>query len=134
MLQAEVESSRHSLLEHLRDLVASYASQQPVRQVAVVGNAPMSADAERARLIDSSDLVFRINAMALDTPSGPPNVGSRCHVVILSRYARITPWTFEDYRRRLTEEEQEQVDAGIAQLHALKSAERNLFFGFGGTD
>ena len=40
----------------------------------------------------------------------------------------------EDYRRRLSEDEQEQVDAGIAQLHALKSAERNLFFGFGGAD
>lgn len=36
----------------------------------------------------------------------------------------------EGYRRRLTPEEQEQVDAGIAAIHAQKSAERDLFFGF----
>ncbi|HYI48755.1 MAG TPA: hypothetical protein VEX35_09860 [Allosphingosinicella sp.] len=38
----------------------------------------------------------------------------------------------EDYRRTLSPEEQEQVDLGIATIHAQKSAERDRFFGFGG--
>jgi hypothetical protein len=38
----------------------------------------------------------------------------------------------EDYRRRLTREEQDQVDEGLARMHAIKSADRDRFFGMGG--
>ena len=40
----------------------------------------------------------------------------------------------EEYRRRLAFDEQAQVDDGLARMHAIKSAERDTFFGFGGQD
>ena len=38
----------------------------------------------------------------------------------------------KNYRRTLSPDEQEQVDLGIATIHAQKSGERDQFFGFGG--
>lgn len=79
--------------------LASYAARRPVRKVAVVGNAPLAPCRERADDLDSSDLVIRVNSLALDRP-GEPAVGSACHAVLLSRNTRITPFVFEGYRRR----------------------------------
>lgn len=36
----------------------------------------------------------------------------------------------EDYQRRLSEDEQAQVDDSLARMHAIRSAERDTFFGF----
>jgi hypothetical protein len=96
-----IESSRQEQWEHLRALISSYAERTPVRKVAVVGNAPLLPDAARAREIDSSDLVIRVNSMVLDAPGEPACLGTRCHAVILSRSTRLTRWVFQDYRKRL---------------------------------
>lgn len=77
----------------------AYAARRPVRKVAVVGNAPLAPSRERADDVDSSDLVVRVNSLALDRPDEPA-VGTRCHAVLLSRNTRVTPWLFQDYRRR----------------------------------
>jgi hypothetical protein len=84
----------------VRDFLTSYALGSPVRRITVVGNAPLEPDPARVAQIDSSDIVIRLNSLALDRPGGPPCVGTRCTAVVLSRYAPVTPWTFEDYRRR----------------------------------
>jgi hypothetical protein len=81
--------------------------------VAVVGNAPLPRDAERAAAIDASDLVIRANAMMLDPPGDAPCVGTACNVVILSRSTAITPWVFHDYKRRAYLVPQ----AGFVQYH-----------------
>src|SRR6478735_5596245 len=96
-----IASSRQEQWDHLRALLSAYAARTPVRKVAVVGNAPLTPDAARAREIDSADLVIRANSMALDGPGDPPCLGTRCHAVILSRSTRLTRWVFQDYRRRL---------------------------------
>lgn len=100
MLAAEVAASRQAQWDAVRDYLASYAKQQPVRKVTVVGNAPLGPNPERVAEIDSSDLVFRMNSLALDDPGGPPCVGRKCDVVVVSRYAPVTPWMFQDYRNR----------------------------------
>ena len=71
-----------------------------MRRVAVVGNAPLGPDEARADELDGVDLVIRVNALSTDRPGGPRCVGRRCHAVIVSRYAPVTPDTFRDYRRR----------------------------------
>jgi hypothetical protein len=96
----ELVRSRQEQWNSLRDFIASYAAQQPIRQVAVVGNAPLEPDPERAAELDASDLVIRANSLMLDDPGQPPCLGSTCHVVVLSHATRITPWVFQDYRRR----------------------------------
>ena len=100
MWRSDLAGSRQQQWDDLRDFVTSYAAAQPVRTVAVVGNAPLQPDAERAAALDASDLVFRANSMALDEPGDPPCLGTTCHVVLLSHATRITPWVFQDYRRR----------------------------------
>jgi len=88
-------------LEPLRALAASYARHDPVRTVAVVGNAPMQPSAQRAAAIDASDLVVRVNSFVLDEPGGPATQGSRTDVVLWSRLVRATPYLFHRYRERL---------------------------------
>jgi hypothetical protein len=100
VLAEEVLTSQQAQWDGLRDYIASYAEQQPVSKITVVGNAPLEPDPARVTEIDSSDLVFRVNSMALDQPGGPPCVGTRCHVLVVSRYAPVTPWMFQNYRRR----------------------------------
>jgi len=95
-----IEVSRQEHWDLLRDYLSAYASRSPVRKIAVVGNAPLDASAERAAEIDSADLVIRVNAMMLDGPEDPPCLGAACHAVILSRSTTITPWVFHDYRHR----------------------------------
>jgi hypothetical protein len=100
MPPTELAASQQAQWDLLGEYVASYAEQQPVRKVVVVGNAPLEPDPTRVEEIDSADLVIRINSMAMDDPGAPPCVGTRCHVVVVSRYAPVTPWMFQDYRRR----------------------------------
>ena len=85
----------------LTALCAAYARAQPVESVAVVGNATLEPSEERADLIDSCDLVVRVNGFALDAPGGPRALGTRTHVVAFTRGVRATPWLFRDYRDRL---------------------------------
>ncbi|HKC27672.1 MAG TPA: hypothetical protein VKB75_06635 [Jatrophihabitans sp.] len=87
-------------MQLLRELTDAYA-RLPVRRVAVVANAPLDPSAERAALVDSCDLVFRVNGFALDTPDRPPAVGQRADVVVFNRGVRPTRWLFQDYRDRL---------------------------------
>jgi hypothetical protein len=96
----ELRVSQDAQWQMLHTYLAAYARQRPIGQVAVVGNAPLSPDTERAAAIDRSDLVIRANAMVLDAPGGATCVGTACNVVSLSRSRAITPWVFHDYRRR----------------------------------
>jgi hypothetical protein len=108
-----LEEARDELWDLIRDYMASYAAERPIRQVAVVGNAPLAPDPERARRIDACQLVIRANSMMLDDPSGPGTVGTACHVVVLSRGTAVTPFVFRDYRRRAYLVPQ----AGFVQYH-----------------
>jgi hypothetical protein len=92
--------SQQQQWDSLRDLFTAYAARQPVRQVAVVGNAPLQPDDDRAAAIDASDLVLRMNSLTLDEPGQPGCVGTACHVVLLSRNTNMTQWVFRDYRQR----------------------------------
>jgi hypothetical protein len=97
---AELEESHQAQWDLIRDFLSAYAAHQPVRSVAVVGNAPLLPDAERAAAIDASDLVIRMNSLRMDEPDEPPCVGSTCHAVLLGRRTTVTPWVFKDYKRR----------------------------------
>jgi len=99
MLVVGTESRRRQL-EDLRDFMAAYAARRPVRKVAMVGNAPLEPSTQRARELDSCDLVIRANSLVLDDPGAPPAVGRTCHAVLLSRSTRFTRWVFQDYRKR----------------------------------
>lgn len=94
-------ASDPAALVTFRTLCLAYASGRPVQSVAVVGNAPVDPSDERAAMIDSCDLVFRVNGFALDEPGRPCALGSRTHVVAFTRGVRATPWLFRDYRDRL---------------------------------
>ncbi len=96
----DLAATQRAKWDLLRDYVSSYAERRPIRKVTVVGNAPVLPDPARVEDIQSSDLVIRVNSLALDAPDGPPHVGTRCNVLVTSRYARVTPWTFRDYKRR----------------------------------
>jgi len=96
----ELATSHEAQWDLLRQYIASYSEHLPVRKVVVMGNAPLQPDPDRAAEIDSADLVFRMNSLALDNPGDPPAVGTKCHVVVVSRYAPVTPWMFQDYRKR----------------------------------
>ena len=98
---ADLDTSSRVQREQLAALLASYAHRRPVTKVAVVGNAPLPPSEERAREIDSADLVLRMNSLQLDEPGDPPRLGRRCDVVLLSRNTRMTRWGLRDYRRRL---------------------------------
>jgi hypothetical protein len=85
----------------LADLVRAYARHDPPRSVMIVGNAPLPESAERAALIDGSDLVVRMTTFALDEPVGPPRIGRRTDVVLLHRGVVPGPGTFFDHGSRL---------------------------------
>ena len=67
----------------------------------MVGNAPMEPSADRARQIDGSDLVIRVNSFVTDRLGDPPTQGSCVDMVLWSRLVPATPFLFEDYSRRL---------------------------------
>lgn len=100
VLAIELAAAKQAQWDLLREYITSYAERRPICKVAVIGNAPLESDPARVADIDSSDLVIRVNSMALDDPGAPQCVGTRCHVMVLSRYAPVTPWMFRDYRRR----------------------------------
>ena len=93
----EVDHAHRSLTE----LMTAYARHEPVRSVAVVGNAPLAPDPVRARVIDDADLVIRMNSFVMDVPGGPACQGSRVDVVVWNRITRATEFVFRDYRDRL---------------------------------
>ncbi|OLR91466.1 hypothetical protein BJP25_00760 [Actinokineospora bangkokensis] len=82
-------------------LLAAYARHDPPRSIAVVGNAPVAPDAERAAAVDGCDLVVRMTTFALDAPGGPPALGRRADVVVLHRGVVASPHLFADYTSRL---------------------------------
>ncbi len=86
--------------EDLRRLLASYAARQPVRSVAVVANAPLTPDPERAAAIDACDLVVRCNSFVLDR-GDDAYCGRVAHVVVLNAGTRATRSVFDGYSRRL---------------------------------
>ena len=88
------------LVAQMRAHATAFAASTPVRRVAVVANAPLSASEERRDLIDSADLVVRCNSLALDAPGDPPCVGSRTNVVVAARTTRPTPGFLDNYRNR----------------------------------
>jgi hypothetical protein len=100
VLRADLLASQQRQWDLMRELFFAYAARRPVRKIAVVANKPVEPDAARAAEIDSSDLVFRMNSLQLDEPDQPPCLGTVCHVVFLSRAARITPWVFRNYSDR----------------------------------
>lgn len=100
MFSTDLASSQQAQWDLLREYMSSYAERRPIRKIAVIGNAPVLPDSDRVAEIENSDIVIRINSLALDEPDGPPCVGTKCHVVVVSRYAPVTPWTFRNYRRR----------------------------------
>ena len=85
----------------LRELVAAYARSSTVRTVTVVGNTPLEPSDLRARTIDGSDLVVRMNSFVLDVPGRPACQGSRTDVVVWNRITRASEFVFHDYRDRL---------------------------------
>ena len=82
----------------VRDLLAEYALDRDVTSLAVVGNAPLEPDADRARQIDAADLVIRCNSFVLDDPQGEPTQGRSVHAVVFSRGLLATPHSFARYR------------------------------------
>lgn len=85
----------------LAPLMSAYSAAGEVRSVAVVGNAPLAPDPERAETIDSADLVVRVNSFVLDRPDEPACQGRRVDVVVWNRITRATEFVYADYRRRL---------------------------------
>ena len=100
MLRAELDATRETQWDQVRQYVLGYAARRPVERVAVLGNAPLTPDAERAATIDAADLVIRVNAFVLDGPDEPPTLGTACHAVLLSRATVMTPWSLRGYRDR----------------------------------
>lgn len=82
----------------VRGLLAAHAGKGDVGTVAVVGNAPLEPDAERARQIDDADLVVRCNSFVLDDPEGEPTQGRSVHAVAFSRGLLATTHSFARYR------------------------------------
>jgi hypothetical protein len=93
----EIDSA---LRDDLRSFLSAYATNSPPRTVAVVGNAPLAPDAERARRIDAADLVFRTNSFAIDEDGTQPSHGTKVDVVLFSRGVRVTPHFFDGYQTR----------------------------------
>ncbi|EHR48677.1 hypothetical protein SacmaDRAFT_0370 [Saccharomonospora marina XMU15] len=82
-------------------LIEAYADRPDPRSVAVVGNQPLEPDEQRAKAIDSCDVVFRVNGYVCDEPGAAPTVGCRTHVVVFNRALRATKWVFSNYRSKL---------------------------------
>ncbi|HEX7662298.1 MAG TPA: hypothetical protein VF444_22760 [Pseudonocardiaceae bacterium] len=85
----------------LRPLLAAYARHDPPRSIAVIGNAPLTPNPDRAAAIDDADLVIRMTTFALDEPGAEPVFGTRTDVVVLHRGTLPSPYTFADYTSRL---------------------------------
>jgi hypothetical protein len=100
VLRDDLLASQQQQWQLIGEYLAAYAARRPIRKVAVVGNAPLGPNPDRAVDIDSSDLVIRVNEVALDGPGEPASIGTACHAVILSRSTTMTRWVFHDYRRR----------------------------------
>lgn len=100
VLRAELEATRVAQWDHIREYLLAYAARRPVETVAVVGNAPLAPDAERAATIDAADLVIRANAFVLDGPDEEPTSGTVCHAVLYSRATTMTPSSMRGYRDR----------------------------------
>ena len=100
VLRAELDATRDAQWDQVREYVLSYAARLPVERVAVVGNAPLAPDAQRAAAIDAADLVIRVNAFVFDRPGDDAASGTACHAVILSRAAVLTPWTLQNHQHR----------------------------------
>lgn len=83
----------------LRRLMLPRSAGRLPATVAVVGNAPLAASADRARRIDGADLVVRMTTFAVDRDE--PAIGTRTDVVVLHRAVVPGPDTFRDHRRRL---------------------------------
>lgn len=88
-------------LASLRELMTAYARHDPVRRVAVVGNAPLAPDDARADAVDGADLVLRVNSFVMDEPGAPRAQGSRVDVVVWNRITLATKFVFDHYRERL---------------------------------
>lgn len=99
-LTDEIAASERQQWDALGEFLASYARSRPISKVGVVGNAPLSSSTVRAAELDSCDLVIRANSLVLDEPGDQPCMGTTCHAVLLSRSTRMTPWVFQNYRRR----------------------------------
>ncbi|WP_218054114.1 glycosyltransferase family 29 protein [Microbacterium sp. 3J1] len=97
--QATAEEA--AFYDRLRPLVESYGSAAGIRRIAVVGNQPLDPSDERAAVIDSADLVIRVNGFRMDDDEGPAAVGRRVDVVVFNRGVRPTPWFFADYTDRV---------------------------------
>jgi hypothetical protein len=82
----------------IRELLAAYAARPDVRRIAVVGNAPLDPNDERAAAIDACDLVVRCNSFMLDKPGDPPTQGSAVHAVVFSRGLLATEFSYRNYR------------------------------------
>lgn len=97
----QASAAEAAYYDRLRPLVASYGSEVGIRRVAVVGNQPLEASDDRAAVIDSADLVVRVNGFRLDDPDGRATVGTRVDAVVFNRGVRPTPWFFADYTDRV---------------------------------
>jgi len=84
----------------LARLVEAYG-RTPVRDVAIVGNAPLTPSESRANRIDACDVVVRITSFMLDTFGGPSAHGWRTDVVMLHRGTTASPHTFAQHTGRL---------------------------------
>ena len=75
MRALDLAATQRAKWDLLGRYVSSYAERRPIRKVTVVGNAPVLPDPARVEDIQSSDLVIRVNSLALDEPGGLPHVG-----------------------------------------------------------
>jgi Glycosyltransferase family 29 (sialyltransferase) len=96
----DLETTTEQVRRLMRRFLESYASSSPVRTVAVVGNAPLEPNAERAAAIDGADLVIRVNSFVLDMPGAAPCLGTKVDAVVVNRATRLTPWFLQRYRAR----------------------------------
>ena len=83
----------------LRTLMLARTAGIPPTTIAVVGNAPVPVDADRATRIDAAALVVRMTTFAVDTDT--PRIGRRTDVVVLHRALKPGPDTFRDHAHRL---------------------------------
>lgn len=97
----ETTAGEAEFYDRLRPLVAAYSRSPRIERVAVVGNQPLESSDERADLIDSADVVFRVNGFRVDAVGTERAVGRRADVVVFNRGVRPTPWFFEGYPERL---------------------------------
>jgi len=110
----DLETTDDAIRDLMHGFLAGYARHRPVRSVAVVGNAPLETNAERAAAIDASDLVIRVNSFVLDTPGGDPCHGRETDVVVINRGTRATPWLFQGYQHRA------YLQSDTAMVHLAK--------------